>query len=434
MPTTEHNAATAQSADQQQGSASSGPEASARVTVPSLTGRAYFPIAFFARFPFAMMVVGTLTLVVAARDSIALAGVNSAIVGLGGAIGGPIIGAAADKYGQRPIILIAGAANGALLIVLAAIAYSAAPDLAVLAVSFFTGATAAQTGPLSRSRLVQIIGRQLPQKGRVKAIERTMAYESAADEVTFVFGPVLVGVLATTMGAAAAMVGAAAVTVVFVTAFALHRTVNFDRGEHGATAAAPAAPVRQLFEAKILILVAGSLMMGLVFGSVLTALIAFMEDRGNADAAGLVYGVLGVGSAILALTCAVLPGWFTQGARWIFFAALLAIGAVIVGTSTGLVGVVVGIALTGLGAGPTLVTIFSLTAERAPQGRYSTAMTMVGSAITVGQAMSSAITGQVAASSGTAAALWLPALAAASVAVVGLANAAIYGTRRFPRH
>lgn len=404
-----------------------------RVTVPSLVGPVYFPIAFLARFPFAMMVVGTLTLIVAARDSIALAGVNSAFVGFGCAIGGPLIGAAADRFGQRPVILIAGAANGALLIGLAAIAYSTAPDIAVLAVSLFTGATAAQTGPLSRSRLVQIIGQRIPSERRVAAVERTMAYESAADEVTFVFGPVLVGALATTLGAAAAMVGAAVVTVVFVTAFALHHTVHFDRASR--TVQRPdAGPLRQLFTPKILVLVSGSLMMGLVFGSVLTALTSFMDDLGNSDAAGLVYGVLGVGSAILALACAVLPGWFTQGARWIVFASLVVLGAVMFGMSSTLPGIIVGVAVVGLGAGPTLVTIFSLTAERAPQGRYSTAMTMVGAAITVGQATASALTGQVAATSGTVAALWLPTFAAAAVLVAGIANAAGYGLSRFPAH
>ena len=42
------------------------------------TGAGYFPIALIARLPFAMMVVGVLTLVVAARDSIALGGATSA--------------------------------------------------------------------------------------------------------------------------------------------------------------------------------------------------------------------------------------------------------------------------------------------------------------------------------------------------------------------
>src|SRR5699024_5597176 len=74
-------------------------------------GPAYFPIAFIARFPFAMMVVGTLTLVVSARESIALGGLNSAVVGLGSALIGPLLGAAADRRGRRPVIPVAGLVN-----------------------------------------------------------------------------------------------------------------------------------------------------------------------------------------------------------------------------------------------------------------------------------------------------------------------------------
>src|SRR5699024_6972149 len=48
----------------------------APATVRGAAGTVYFPIAFIARFPFAMMVVGTLTLVVSARGSVALGGLN----------------------------------------------------------------------------------------------------------------------------------------------------------------------------------------------------------------------------------------------------------------------------------------------------------------------------------------------------------------------
>ena len=63
-------------------------------TLRRAAGTVYFPIAFIARFPFAMMVVGTLTLVVAARESVALGGLNAAVLGLGSAlVGRPLVGA-----------------------------------------------------------------------------------------------------------------------------------------------------------------------------------------------------------------------------------------------------------------------------------------------------------------------------------------------------
>ena len=93
----------------------------AQMTLRRATGNAYFPIAFVARFPFAMMVVGTLTLVVSARESIALGGMNSAVVGLGAALIGPLLGAAADRIGQRPVILASGIVNSLALLAMAAL-------------------------------------------------------------------------------------------------------------------------------------------------------------------------------------------------------------------------------------------------------------------------------------------------------------------------
>ncbi|WP_220085994.1 hypothetical protein, partial [Burkholderia multivorans] len=60
---------------------SAGPASSP--TLLSAVGLGYFPLAFLARLPYAMVVVGVLTLVVAGRESLSLGGLNSAMVGLG---------------------------------------------------------------------------------------------------------------------------------------------------------------------------------------------------------------------------------------------------------------------------------------------------------------------------------------------------------------
>src|SRR5215207_1955277 len=92
------------------------------MTLPRLTesplvrhaGFSYFPIAFIARLPFAMMVVGVLTLVVAERDSVALGGLNAAVAGIGTALAGPLLGAA-GRLGQRRVLVPLGLLNAVLL-------------------------------------------------------------------------------------------------------------------------------------------------------------------------------------------------------------------------------------------------------------------------------------------------------------------------------
>ncbi|MFE5409397.1 MFS transporter [Microbacterium sp. NPDC056569] len=399
--------------------------ARAAVRRPSLireAGYAYFPVALIARLPFAMMVVGILTLVVSARGSLALGGATSAMTGLGTALVGPLLGAAADRFGQRRVLLIAGAANSAMLATMAWLAFAPVPDAALLAVAFFIGATMPQVAPLSRSRLVGIIGRAYPKERRTPVVNGAMAYESAADEIVFVFGPVIVGLLATTLNPAAPVIGAAVLGLVFVSAFALHPTAQTVTDSAGSGRPAQ-APVRELFRPRVLAPVVGALGMGLFFGAMLTSLTAFMAERGVPEQAGLVYGAMGIGSAALALGVALFPARFTLRARWLTFASILVAGTIAL-PFVGSVGAIsICLLVIGVGIGPTLVTQYSLAAAFSPRGRSATVMTMLGSAIVVGQSAASALTGLVADAAGAGTALVAPLLAASVVLGAGLWNA-----------
>ena len=70
------------------------------------------------------------------------------------------------------------------------------------------------------------------------------------------------------------------------------------------------------------------------------------------------------------------------------------------------------------------MTLYSLAATLSPAGRSATTMTMLGSAVVVGQAVASAVTGALVDRLGPQTALILPAVAAALVVVAGLAHRA----------
>ncbi|MBT2485645.1 MULTISPECIES: MFS transporter [unclassified Microbacterium] len=396
-----------------------------------LAGFPYFLIAFVARLPFAMMVVGVLTVVVSARGSLSLGGLTSAAVGLGTACFGPLLGAAADRFGQRGVLLILAVANGAALMLFTAVVYGSAADGFVLLAAVGIGATAPQVAPLSRSRLVGIIRERVSADRQPQTVSGTMAYESAADETVFVFGPFLVGILASAIAPWAPLVGAAALTVLFVGAFALHpsgRHVSQDRDEDGK---APSA-VSELFRPQLLIVVTGILGVGIFFGSMLTSLTSFMADLGEPEQAGLLYGVMGVGSAVLALGVAWLPPRFSLRARWLVFSGILLAGSLLLGfvDSPGMM--MFALAIMGIGIGPTLVTQYSFGAARSPRGRSATVMTMLGSGVVVGQSLGAAVTGEIAESLGTAPALFLPMIAAAIAFSAGVANWFLSGAQTRP--
>jgi MFS family permease len=399
------------------------------MTLPRLTesplvrhaGFSYFPIAFVARLPFAMMVVGVLTLVVAERDSVALGGLNAAVAGIGTALAGPLLGAAADRLGQRRVLVPLGLLNAVLLGTFVLVVGSSAPDLAVLALSVLIGASAPQVPPLSRTRLVAIIKQRVSPDRREKLLTGTMACESAADEMVFVVGPFLVGLLATAIAPWVAIAGAAVLTAVFVPAFALHPT---GRLQDTTGRRAHQAPARELASARLLTVVAGTLGVGIFFGATLTSLTGFLAATGDGDRAGLLYGVMGIGSAALALGSASLPRRFTSKARWLVFGSLLLAAAIGYATARSEAGLLIALAVLGFGIGPTLVALYSLAATLSPAGRSATTMTMLGSAVVVGQAVASAVTGLAVDRFGPETALILPALAAVLVVAAGLAHRA----------
>ncbi|WP_435744358.1 MFS transporter [Microbacterium sp. PMB16] len=398
--------------------------ASRRSDEPSLlrlAGFPYFLIAFIARLPFAMMVVGVLTVVVAARGSLSLGGLTSAAVGLGTACFGPLLGAAADRFGQRGVLSALALANGAMLVIFTVVVYGPGADGFVLLAAAGIGATAPQVAPLSRSRLVTIIRERMPEAARTRTLSGTMAYESAADETVFVFGPFIVGILASALAPWAPLVGAAVLTVVFVGAFALHPSGRHVSQERDADGKAPSA-VADLFRPQLLIVVLGILGVGMFFGAMLTGLTSFMADRGAPEQAGLLYGVMGVGSAILALGVAWLPPAFTLRARWLVFSGILLAGTVLLVFVDSPATMMVALAIMGIGIGPTLVTQYSFGAARSPLGRSATVMTMLGSGVVVGQSIGAAVTGEIAEQIGTAPALLLPILAATVTFGAGLAN------------
>ncbi|MGG1910356.1 hypothetical protein AB1285_26395 [Microbacterium sp. NRRL B-14842] len=233
----------------------------------------------------------------------------------------------------------------------------------------------------------------MPAERRARTVSGTMAYESAADETVFVFGPFLVGVLASALAPWAPLVGAAALTLVFVGAFALHpsgRHVSQDRTDDGR---APSA-VSDLFRPQLLIVVPRH---------------PRRRDllRHHAHHAHLVHGrprSPGAGGAAVRRDgrrlraagprVAWLPVRFSLRARWLVFSGILLAGSLLLGIVDSPAGMMLALAIMGIGIGPTLVTQYSFGAARSPRGRSATVMTMLGSGVIVGQSIGAAVAGR----------------------------------------
>lgn len=436
-----------------------------------LLGWGYIPIAVIAKLPFAMSVVAVMTAVSALRGSYSEAGITAALVGVGTAISGPLMGAAADRWGQRPVLLILGVANATALLGLAWALLNEAASPVILTVGLLIGLTAPQASSMIRSRWLLAIDAEVPATSRSRSTSAVLSYESMTDELMFVFGPVIVGVSAVAWGTVSPVVGASLLTAVGIIAFALHRSADYAQGRTGkrATTAkaarattgagnradtatdkraatgrgaaaepSPSAaqagtasgqavtasgpdPVAMLFRAAVLLPVGGMVCIGLFFGSTLTSLTAFMETLGNADATGILYGVMGVGSAICALSVVLLPEAFRLRARWLVFATLMLVGCLLYTQGETLTFFVVALLIMGAGVGPSLVTLFAIASEQSPAGRLTTVMAMMSTGVVVGQSASSALSGTLLDGAGLAVGLWGPAVSGAMLVTLGVA-------------
>lgn len=386
-------------------------------------GRGYPVLAVVARFPFAMVVVSVLTIVVSVTGSMQLGGITAAMVGLGMVCFGPLIGATADRFGHRPTLLVFAALNSTSLGLLAWIVYTPAPIWATMSCAFLIGGTVPQTSPMSRTRLVGAINRTVPPAQRPRTITAALAFESVADEVSFVLGPVVVGLLATFLTPWAPVAGAAVLTLLFVTAFALHRTAV--SSVNAAERASTLDPAGLLFRPSLLIVVVGAIAAGLCFGAMLTSLTSFMNDRGMAGQAGLLYSCMAFSSGLFAVAIIWLPDRLSLQVRWLIFSGVTGAGTLTFLAVDSVLGAALSLLIMGAGVGPLLVTLFSLGTSRTPVGRSATVMTMINSGIMIGQAIAGAIIGIAAESLDTRAALFGPLIATSITFAAGLINLAL---------
>ncbi|MDI3403381.1 MFS transporter [Streptomyces cavernicola] len=387
-----------------------------------LVGYGFFPLAFVSRLPFAMTVVGTLTLVSDVRGSLAQSGAVSAMTGIGTAVFGPMTGSFADRYGQRRVLLIGSGVNVAALVGFVLMTYSAVSIIWVAAVGFLVGASAPQVAPLSRTRLITHVTARTPADGRRDPLlSLVMSYESVADESAFVLGPVVIGLLATAFGAGAPLLAAGLIAAVFVVAFAFHRTAALPQHHEAAAGPVPAA-ARSLLRPRIMILPLGMFLVGAFFGSTLTALTLFMRDRGMELSTGIVYGGMSIGSVATAILIVFVPERLSLRTRWLLCAAIVlaASGALVAATSV--VTVTVALACAGCGVGGVIVTLFVIAGRRTPQGRTATLMTTLACALVVGQALWTALGGSISQAHGSTAGFLLSAATAAALILAGLTN------------
>jgi MFS family permease len=407
--------------------------------LPLLAGRGFIPLGLFARLPLAMLTIGALTLVTAVTGSYAVGGAAAGAVGIGSALGAPVLGALADRLGQRPVLLFAALSHALAVVALILAAYliPGGQDLAgavpVLVAALVAGASCPQVGPLARVRWMALTSRG-GREADTADLDTALSYEGTADELTFVLGPALVGILASAIAPWLPLALAAALTITLVPAFAVHpthravvrapaRAAGPARTTGRLDAATAGGRVRTAAAVALPVLAMGC--MGTFFGATQTSLSSFSAGFATSELAGLLYAAMGLSSAAAALSVAYWPRRFTVMARWMSCAALMAGLAVLLLLPSTALPMVLVLLVLGLPVGPLMVTVFAIGALVAPAGKLGTVMTALASGIVAGTALGSSVAGQLAQNHGYSAAFVVPVCAAAALFLLAAAAAAV---------
>lgn len=358
--------------------------------VIALTGPLLPLVSFLARLPVAMSQFGSFLLVAQTSGSLATAGMVGGALSLGQVLFGPVLGWLADRHGQRPVVLAAAAVNAVATAALVTGALTHLATLPLAAIGALTGASVPLIGPLARARSVALARRARSDESVVGAVH---ALEGTLDEVSFVFGPALVGLAALLAHPAFALAGAAGLVAVFGTAYALHPTA-------AVTAGSPArdrTTGRRARPPGVVHAVRGSLaLQGAMFGSCQAGITALTLRLGVPDQAAVVYSAMGVVSAAVGLSLGALPARFGLRLRWrVSTGAALALSVPLLFTD-GLWPLYAVVTVLGAAYAPHLITAFALTERNVEPARLSASMAFAASCLVAGQATALVVCGRLA--------------------------------------
>lgn len=377
----------------------------------ALSGRELPVISFLARLPQAMGQIATLLLISSTTGNLGSAGAVAGAVAIGQAVGGPLVGAAADRRGQRPVVLLASLANALATLVLLAAALRHAHLGVLLGLAILAGVTIPQIGPLARTRWLPLAA---PTGDAEHLVDTAYSLEGALDELSFVVGPALAGVLVVVHPAAglaltAALVGCAGV------AFALHHTAPAGH------ARVPAAGRGPLISAPVIVLGIAMVLQGVVFGGMQTGVTALARHLGHAGLAGPWYAVMGVTSALAGAGTAALPARFSPVARLRVATGAMTVLAVPLLAVHGAGTLLPVLAVFGLTVGPYMITNFTLAGRVAAGPNLTAVMGLLTSGVVVGYAIGSSAGGTLADHHGPDAAFAVVLAAAAAAFAVATA-------------
>lgn len=362
----------------------------------------------FARMPQGMSGLATLLLVREATRSYALAGLAVGLEAVAAAAVGPLQGRLVDRFGRGWVLGPWAAAQATLFLALVVGAHAHAPAAVLVVIAGGIGAALPAIAPAVRALLRAVM---------VERATRESAYalESVIQELIWITGPLVVGIVIALGSPSLALLLCAALTLCGTALFigspaSRARPVTAAPGRSGGLRALP--ELRSLLVPVTL--------MGLAIGATEVGLPSLALHAGSRASAGLLLAMWSLGSMI---------GGLLHGSRdWSLglaerYRRLLA-GAVLCAAplvfAHSIPFGVVGALLTGLAIAPVFSCQYALVGGIVPEGAETEAFTWMSSALVAGIAGGSALGGAIIGPGGVSAPFMVSCAALALAAVTSV--------------
>jgi predicted MFS family arabinose efflux permease len=161
-------------------------------------------------------------------------------------------------------------------------------------------------------------------------------------------------------------------------------------------------------------------MLGVVFGGIEVAAVAFTEELGSRAASGPLLAVLAVGSGLAGLLTGAVHWRSSTGTRFRIGTVALAVAALLLPFVEGFALMGAGLFFVGIAVSPILISSVAWIEETVPPRRLTEGISITTTGLYVGLAPGAALVGAVVDRAGASASFWVPAGAAVLGALVGL--------------
>ncbi|MCD2116352.1 MULTISPECIES: MFS transporter [Rhodococcus] len=347
-------------------------------------GAAAFCLAgFVARLPIAMVGIGIVTMFSQLEGNYAVGGALSAVFALSYAVLTPLVSRAVDRYGQRRVLPTAAAVSAvATLAMLSGVRFEV-PTVWLFVCGIPAGLMPT-IGAMVRARWTQLYG-------GTPRLRTAFALEAVVDEVCFIVGPVLsVGLSVAVFPEAGPLLGAV-LLLVGTLALAALRSTEPPVQPHTDDRARTNILRMPVLLSVVVVMVA----MGVVFGVIDVAAVAFTAEQNSPGSATFALALFATGSAMSGLIFGSRVGssaptrqlFVATGTLAVLLCPLLLAGSVPMLTVLYFVA--------GCAISPIMIVATSLTQQIVPPDRLTESITWTVAGLGVGVAAGSALVGQV---------------------------------------